>query len=276
MSDLSWDQKVRKQVEFYFSESNYPRDKFLRALSATHEEGYVPLSKITLFKRMKELEAVDVAKVAEALRSSTALQISEDGTLVKRKEPVSQESLTKSIEKTVHMKCWPQPITIEEVEEALKSHGTVVCVRIRKKKKDRVATGKLFVEFETVEQAKALADMKTFKYKDQDILILPKADWYLKSKLRRKQKKKNAAENGDNNNTGVSDKKRKAEDSEELPEKKIKIENGKEEEREGKQDVMQEDMQEIKKRNQTRNQEGNQRTHEKDNGEGCHYCDQGN
>jgi len=188
MGDLSWDQKVRKQVEFYFSESNYPKDRFLRALSATNEEGYVPLSKIILFKRMKEIDAVDVAKVAEALRSSTKVQINEDGTSVKRKDPVKQEDLDKSNEKTLHMKGWPQTITIEAVEEALKSHGKVVCVRIRKKKGQSI--GKLFVEFETVEQAKAVADMKTFKYNDQDILIASKMDWHLKTKLKRKQKKK--------------------------------------------------------------------------------------
>src|SRR5690606_13007699 len=31
--------KVRKQVEFYFGDSNFPRDKFLRAQAALNEEG---------------------------------------------------------------------------------------------------------------------------------------------------------------------------------------------------------------------------------------------
>jgi hypothetical protein len=31
--------KVREQVEFYFSDSNFPKDKFLRSQAAQNEEG---------------------------------------------------------------------------------------------------------------------------------------------------------------------------------------------------------------------------------------------
>lgn len=37
--DDSLENKIIKQVEFYFSDSNLPRDKFLRSLVANHPEG---------------------------------------------------------------------------------------------------------------------------------------------------------------------------------------------------------------------------------------------
>ena len=39
MADLK--EKIQKQIEFYFSDSNYPRDKFLRSLAAQNEEGCI-------------------------------------------------------------------------------------------------------------------------------------------------------------------------------------------------------------------------------------------
>jgi len=38
-SDLA--KKIKKQVEFYFSDSNFPKDKFLRAESEKHAEGCI-------------------------------------------------------------------------------------------------------------------------------------------------------------------------------------------------------------------------------------------
>lgn len=32
---------IRKQVEFYFSDSNYPKDKFLRSQAAQNDQGCI-------------------------------------------------------------------------------------------------------------------------------------------------------------------------------------------------------------------------------------------
>jgi hypothetical protein len=37
---------VRKQVEFYFSDSNYPKDKFLRSQAAQNDEGCIFFEKL--------------------------------------------------------------------------------------------------------------------------------------------------------------------------------------------------------------------------------------
>ncbi|SCV05922.1 LANO_0H18140g1_1 [Lachancea nothofagi CBS 11611] len=78
-----------KQVEFYFSEFNLPYDKFLRT-TAEKNEGWVPISTIATFNRMKKFRPVD--KVVDTLRSSKILEVSEDGENVKRREPLDLQT----------------------------------------------------------------------------------------------------------------------------------------------------------------------------------------
>jgi len=82
---------VLRQVEFYFSDSNLPRDKFLRETVEQSDDGLVSLALICSFSRMKSHLGLDAAvksetvpeetvlAVAEVLRRSSVLRVSEDG-----------------------------------------------------------------------------------------------------------------------------------------------------------------------------------------------------
>lgn len=48
-------ERVVKQMEFYFSDSNLPRDKFMLERIVDNEEGYVDLSLIATFARMRDI-----------------------------------------------------------------------------------------------------------------------------------------------------------------------------------------------------------------------------
>ena len=56
--------KVVRQIEFYFSDSNLPRDRFM--LERVHEnpEGYVDLGLIATFARMRDILKVRLPCVA--------------------------------------------------------------------------------------------------------------------------------------------------------------------------------------------------------------------
>lgn len=81
-------QQCLKQVEFYFSEFNLPYDKFLR-MTVEKNDGWVPITTIATFNRMKKFRPVD--KVVEALRESKILTVSEDGENIRRNEPLDFE-----------------------------------------------------------------------------------------------------------------------------------------------------------------------------------------
>ena len=60
---------IQKQIEYYFSDANFPKDKFLMAECAKTEEGWVDLATIGGFNRMTQLlpsEADRIAAIASA------------------------------------------------------------------------------------------------------------------------------------------------------------------------------------------------------------------
>jgi len=184
-----------KQVEFYFGDSNYPKDKFLRAQAAQDEEGYISLSTLMSFQRMKTLGATDAKELANILRKSELLQVKEDGTMVKRANPLPEED--KSNTRIVYSKGWPTGLTIEDVESVFSPHGKVLCVRIRrrpnKEQKDSV-----FTEMGSEEEARAIVAKGMLKFKDHNLTLMMKQDYFQKKKgelkdIRDEKKRKSEA-----------------------------------------------------------------------------------
>ncbi|CAL1675530.1 unnamed protein product [Lasius platythorax] len=68
---------ILKQMEFYFSDANLNKDRFLSEL--LKENPYVDLDVFTQFNKLRELN-VDTNRIAKALQKSTMLKVSEDGT----------------------------------------------------------------------------------------------------------------------------------------------------------------------------------------------------
>lgn len=80
-----FEDKVRKQVEFYFSDSNLQQDKFLWKIYEAND-GWVELKTILTFGRMKQYRPEE--KVIEALRSSKKLELSANNDMIKRIDPL--------------------------------------------------------------------------------------------------------------------------------------------------------------------------------------------
>lgn len=70
---------IRKQIEFYFSDSNFRKDAFLRSAAESDPEGFVPLSVLLTFNKLKSL-STDVEVILDAVKSSESVVISEDRT----------------------------------------------------------------------------------------------------------------------------------------------------------------------------------------------------
>ena len=84
-TDAATAHSVLKQVEYYFSDANLPKDKFLTAECAKSTEGWVDLAVIMSFNRIKQLLPSGSAdELADALRASKILIVAEDGKAVRR------------------------------------------------------------------------------------------------------------------------------------------------------------------------------------------------
>jgi lupus La protein len=144
--------KILKQVNYYFSDSNFPKDKFLREKAKQNPQGYIPLQVLTTFNRLKEL-TTDVAVIADALKASEIVELNEDKTMIKRRNPLPEDDT--SLPRSIYSKGWPQGTTIEKVAEFYAPYGKVLSVHLRRVKTTKDFKGSLTVEFSTEDEAKA-------------------------------------------------------------------------------------------------------------------------
>lgn len=154
--------EIRRQVEFYFSDSNLPTDKYLLDQSGGHKNLPVDLKVIHNFKRMRHFQPYSA--VLEAVKQSQVLIVN-DKDEITRKEPLS-DKFTADIEqnrkihqdrtmaRSVYAKGFGDETkrTQTDVEEFFGLYGTVNAVRLRRKA-DGLFKGSVFVEFATEQEA---------------------------------------------------------------------------------------------------------------------------
>lgn len=155
-----FDDKVRKQVEFYFSDSNLQTDKFLWRIFEAND-GWVELKTILTFGRMRQYRPEE--RVIEALKNSDKLVLSADGALIKRKDPLKDFNELRNIRKrnSVHVEGFPAKLSQEDLEEffegkiapKLPKEKSIASIRRIRTKAKKEFFGTVDVEFKTQEDA---------------------------------------------------------------------------------------------------------------------------
>ncbi|KAG6419909.1 hypothetical protein SASPL_116421 [Salvia splendens] len=164
-------QKVVNQVEFYFSDINLATTDQLFRFMSNDPEGYVPLSVVASFKKVKSAIS-DIMQLASILQSSSKLLVSEDGNNVKRKHPLTVSDMEELQSRIVIAENLPEDHSHQKLMKIFSSVGSVKSIRTcapqnlngKTGKGDRSHfTGKFhaFVEYESVEFAeKAVAELQ--------------------------------------------------------------------------------------------------------------------
>lgn len=122
-------EKIIKQVEFYFSDSNILKDAFLLKHVRRNKQGYVSIKLITSFKKMKSLTK-DYRVVACSLRESEMLEVNEEGRKVRRKNPLPEYDETTPSRSVVVINLPMETPTIENIAEMFSKCGEVALIRI--------------------------------------------------------------------------------------------------------------------------------------------------
>eukprot|EP00928_Gymnodinium_smaydae_P026878 TRINITY_DN20967_c0_g2_i1.p1 TRINITY_DN20967_c0_g2~~TRINITY_DN20967_c0_g2_i1.p1 ORF type:complete len:548 (+),score=162.89 TRINITY_DN20967_c0_g2_i1:95-1738(+) len=84
------DLQIQQQVEYYFSEENLPKDKYLRSI--LDDKGWVKLADLAAFPRLQGMGAT-VKSISAALKNSSYLSVSRDRQRVRLRDASVREKL---------------------------------------------------------------------------------------------------------------------------------------------------------------------------------------
>ncbi|KAL4588757.1 hypothetical protein LXL04_001652 [Taraxacum kok-saghyz] len=155
-------QKIIKQVEYQFSGLSLLANESLVKHISKDPEGYVPISVIASMKKIKSC-ITNNHLLAQALRSSSKLVVSNDGKKVRRRHPFTEKDKEELQSRTVVGENLPEDHSHQNLEKIFSVVGSVKAIRIchppepnsSHSKGEYVFSNKLhaLVEYETTETA---------------------------------------------------------------------------------------------------------------------------
>ncbi|XP_020576262.1 la-related protein 6B isoform X2 [Phalaenopsis equestris] len=168
-------QKITKQVEYYFSDANLATTEHLMRFISKDPDGFVPISVVASFKKIKALVHNNFL-LANALRTSSKLVVSDDGKKVRRIQPFTEADVEELQSRIVVAENLPEDHSYQNLMKIFSCAGSVKTIRTcypqtpngttaptnRSSKLDMLFCNKLhaFVEYETVEDAeRAVAEV---------------------------------------------------------------------------------------------------------------------
>ncbi|KAI3525395.1 hypothetical protein L1887_04160 [Cichorium endivia] len=160
-------QKIIKQVEYQFSGLSLLANESLVKHISKDPEGYVPISVIASMKKIKSCISNNHL-LAQALRSSSKLVVSNDGKKVRRRHPFTEKDKEELQSRTVVGENLPEDHSHQNLERIFSVVGSVKAIRIchppepnsSHSKGEYVFSNKLhaLVEYETTEIAEKAVD----------------------------------------------------------------------------------------------------------------------
>lgn len=121
--------KIIKQVEWYFSDENLLKDSFLMKHISRNKQGYVSLKLVASLRKVKALSK-DWKAVLASLRLSILLELNEEETKIRRKAPVPKvdfSHISKTLIITEHPEEEPN---LANLEQEFGRYGEVTQVRL--------------------------------------------------------------------------------------------------------------------------------------------------
>ncbi|KAH0951684.1 hypothetical protein HN011_012258 [Eciton burchellii] len=192
-------EKIKSQVEYYFGNVNLHKDKFLIEQTKL-DEGWVPMTVMLNFKLLANLSK-NVNVILKALETSDLVEISQDRKKIRRssKHPLPEfnEEYRKAQEaRTVYVKGFPTTDTsIEKLKiffDPYKPFETIVMRKYQDKDKSYKFKGSVFVQFETLDGAKAFMDKESIKHGDTELIRKWAADYAAEKAKEKEERRKRA------------------------------------------------------------------------------------
>jgi len=169
--------KVLKQIEYYFSDYNLPKDKFLWETVNNDPEGWVDINILLKFNRLKSL-TTDHEIIKNAIKKSEELlELNEDGTKVRRKTQIKPKA-DDVIERSIYIQGIPTSIEkpVEAIEDYLNKYE-IEAININAfRNKNRSFKGEAFIELKTKEDVEKILTKK-LPFNETKINIMKKSEF---------------------------------------------------------------------------------------------------
>ncbi|XP_043718845.1 la-related protein 6B-like [Telopea speciosissima] len=168
--------KILNQVEYYFSDANLATTDHLMKFINKDPEGFVPISVVASFKKIKALISSN-HDLVHVLQTSSKLVVSEDGKKVRRLHPLTESDMEELQSRIVIAENLPEDHSYQNLMKIFSAVGSVKTIRTcqpqtanggsaaasRVAKMDNMFFSNkvhAFVEYKTVELAeKAIAEL---------------------------------------------------------------------------------------------------------------------
>ncbi|XP_046399666.1 la protein homolog [Ischnura elegans] len=198
--DADLDQKIIRQVEYYFGDYNLPKDKFLQE-QIKLDDGWIPLTTMLNFNRLAALTK-DEDTILNALKKSSnkLLEVDEEKKKIRRSAekpiPEMSESRQKEIQsRTAYCKGFTKEnATLDKLLEYFSQFGAVDNVQMRtyldKATKEYIFKGSVFVAFSAKVDAEKFMEKDSVEYDGVKLITKWQEDYLLGKKQEREEKKK--------------------------------------------------------------------------------------
>lgn len=199
------EQDIIRQIEYYFSENNLRRDKFMSQKIAENDNGWIDISVLLTFNRLKSITE-DATEIVDAMDKSPhgIVQISEDRKQLRRHPenplPEFNETRRKEVQgRTAYAKGFPLDSSLSTLIDFFNNNfENVEQVIMRKyfcpKSKQHLFKGSVFITFSKRELAEEFVNKPELKYKEKVLLRYMQTKYHEVKKAERSEsdkKKKN-------------------------------------------------------------------------------------
>ncbi|XWS43922.1 hypothetical protein CRYUN_Cryun16bG0146100 [Craigia yunnanensis] len=120
--------KILNQVEYYFSDLNLATTDHLMRFINKDPEGYVPISVVASFKKIKALITTH-SQLATVLRNSLKLLVSEDGKKVRRQHPLTESDMEDLQSRIIVAENLPEDHCHQNLMKMFSAVGSVKTIR---------------------------------------------------------------------------------------------------------------------------------------------------
>lgn len=187
------EQKIIRQIEYYFGDVNLVRDKFLQE-QIKADDGWVPMETMLKFNRLKILSD-DEKVICSAIKKSKSglMEVSEDMTKIRRStsKPLPENTRERRDDlngRTMYVKGFSKESTLDELLAFFDKQGSIENL-IMRRDFDKKFKGSVFVVFVKKEDFDTFLKAESIKYGDVELIKKSRED-YLKSKAEERRKHK--------------------------------------------------------------------------------------